>query len=94
MRSTLGIRLLYLTSTDNTIDASAKSSSPTLHAGQGSEMAVNIQSLDVPLPKPQAPLSASHRRGRRKIVKKRTLKDEEGYLGERDNRVSRSHGHN
>lgn len=71
---------------DNTVDASPKSSSPTLHAGPRSELAANIQSLDVSLPKPQVSSSASHRRGRRKIVKKKMLKDEEGYLGERDDR--------
>lgn len=41
----------------------------------------NIKSRQEPLPEPQVVVSGGRRRGRRKIMKKKTLKDDEGYLG-------------
>lgn len=41
----------------------------------------NIEPLQEPPPEPQAVVSRGRRRGRRKIMKKKTLKDDEGYLG-------------
>lgn len=78
------------TMVDDSIDASVKSLDPAFHAGQTPELTKDTESLDMSPLEPQVPSSVAHRRGRRKVMKKKMLKDEEGYLGERDN-VYRSH---
>lgn len=63
----------------------------------GSQESAPIDSIvpqQVPSPEPHAMVSGGRRRGRRKIMKKKTLKDDEGYLGsytlQLDRYVSRS----
>lgn len=66
------------------IDASVKPSDTAIYPGQKPDLPKDTKSLDVSLIQSHDELpSAGHRRGRRKVMKKRMLKDEEGYLGQR-----------
>lgn len=48
---------------------------------QGSEPVDSSMSQPASSPEPSAITTRGRRRGRRKIIKKKTIKDEEGYLG-------------
>ena len=61
-------------------DATGESS----HRSAGSQESAptdKIEPLQEPSREPKAVVSGDRRRGRRKIMKKKTLKDDEGYLG-------------
>ncbi len=50
----------------------------------GEELSQNSEPIATPKeasPEPVGTVSGSRRRGRRKVMKKKTIKDEEGYLG-------------
>ena len=52
--------------------------------GTGEEPSQNSEPIATPKepsPEPAVTVSGSRRRGRRKVMKKKTIKDEEGYLG-------------
>ena len=54
------------------------------HLSAGSQQSASIdknEPFQEPSPEPQVVVSGGRRRGRRKIMKKKTLKDDEGYLG-------------
>ena len=54
------------------------------HPSAGSQESAPIDNIalqQVPSPEPHTMVSGGRRRGRRKIMKKKTLKDDEGYLG-------------
>lgn len=64
------------------IDPSVKSSDPAIHSGQEPDLTTDMKTRDRSPTEPQQPSKFRHRRGRRKVIKKKMLKDEEGYLGE------------
>jgi hypothetical protein len=66
---------------DEAVDNLAKNPSSTLHASPGPGPAPSVKSLDESPLDSRLPLSSGHRKGRRKVMKKKMLKDEEGYLG-------------
>ena len=52
--------------------------------GTGEELSQNSEPIPTPKeasPQPAVTVSGGRRRGRRKVMKKKTIKDEEGYLG-------------
>lgn len=52
--------------------------------GTGEELSQNSEPITTPKeasPEPAVTVSGGRRRGRRKVMKKKTIKDEEGYLG-------------
>lgn len=49
--------------------------------GEPSQHSDPIATSKEPSPEPAVTVTGGRRRGRRKIMKKRTIKDEEGYLG-------------
>ena len=52
--------------------------------GTGEELSQNSEPIPTPKeasPEPAVTVSGGRRRGRRKVMKKKTIKDEEGYLG-------------
>ena len=62
------------------------------HPSAGSQESApidNIAPQQVPSPEPHTMVSGVRRRGRRKIMKKKTLKDDEGYLGSYTLRLDR-----
>ena len=48
---------------------------------QNSEPIDTPSNVQAPSPEPVVTVTAGRRRGRRKVIKKKTIKDEEGYLG-------------
>ena len=67
---------------EDDVDALAKISGPASQVGQVPGLTAQVESTNESRPEGEVHSSAGQRRGRRKIMKKRTLKDEEGYLGE------------
>lgn len=45
------------------------------------EASQESEPIDAPSPDPPMAVSGGRRRGRRKVMRKKTIKDEEGYLG-------------
>lgn len=78
---------------DDDVDASVQPLDPAVHAGQEPDLTTNTNSPDVPPIDPQGVSKIGHRRGRRQVIKKKMLKDEEGYLGEPLQRKTKLTGH-
>ena len=78
---------------DDDVDASVRSLDPAVHAGQEPDVTTNTNSPNNPPIDPQGVSLTGHRRGRRQVIKKKMLKDEEGYLGEPDQRKTKPPGH-
>lgn len=66
---------------DDEVNSSVQSLDPAIQAGREPYLTTETKSHDMPPIDPQGIATIGHRRGRRKVVKKIMLKDEEGYLG-------------
>lgn len=66
---------------DEAVDQLVENSSPTFQASSGPGPPLSVEPLDDSPLDSHIPTSSGHRKGRRKVMKKKMLKDEEGYLG-------------